>query len=128
MSYCGDKVFRNNVINALYGNLPTMLQNIISWRYDEMLKNTALPLNNWPQPNPPIPGVQVLKTKDVLLEVNSSLFSGVTSLSRIWNSPNVGHDLPTWMDKPLSKNGPSVINKMDTFDFKRKRIIALYVK
>ena len=128
MSYCGDKVFRNNVINALYGNLPTMLQNIISWRYDEMLKNTALPHNNWPQPNPPIPGVQVLTSKtnkDVLLKVNSSLFSGVASLSHIWGSPNIGHDLPTWMDEPLSKNGPSVINKKDTFDFDRKRIMII---
>lgn len=126
MSFCGDKKFRNRVIKALYGNLPNILQNTISWRYQEMVKNTSLHSKQWPQPNPPISGVQVLtSTKDVLLEVRASLFSGVTSLTNIWSNNNIGHDLPTWMDEPLFKTGPSTINSKDNFDFDRKRIMII---
>lgn len=127
MSFCGDKKFRNQVINGLYGCLPTQLLNVINWRYDEMRKNTCLPHQYWPQPNPPIQGVRVLtNTKDVLLEVNSSLFNGVNSLAPFWNSTNLGHDLPTWMDEPLcNKASQEIPTPKDTFNFNKKRIMVI---
>lgn len=127
MSFCGDYNFRNNVINGLYGCLPPQLLSVINWRYDEMRKNTCLPHQYLPQPNPPISGVRVLtNTKDTLLEVNSSLFTGVNSLTPFWSSPNVGHDLPTWMDEPLDiKPSRRISTPVDFFDFKRKKIMII---
>ena len=123
MSFCGDLNFRNQVIKTLYGSLPTNLQNGIAWRYDQMRSNLCLPAINWPPYNPPNHGVNVMtNTPDVLLEVNQSLFNGVSCLNPIWAFPRVGHDLPTWMDTPI--NCP-LSPQPDTFDFSKKKIMII---
>lgn len=121
-SFCGDSSFRDKVINTLYGNLPSAIINIIKWRYDEM--RNSLFTSHLSYPSSPFSNTAVLtNTKDVLLEIDQAYFSGVSCLNNIWLYPNVGHDLPIWLDRPLDKDYPN--EPEDAFDFKNQKRIMI---
>lgn len=121
-SFCGDSSFRDKVINTLYGNLPSAIIDIIKWRYDEMRNN--LFTSHLSYPSSPFSNTTVLtNTKDVLLEIDQTYFSGVSCLNHIWQYPNVGHDLPIWLDRPLDKDYPN--EPEDAFDFKNQKRIMI---
>ena len=120
-SFCGDSSFRDKVINTLYGNLPSAIIDIIRWRYDEMRNNLFTSHLSYPSS---FPNTAVLNnTKDVLLEIDQAYFSGVSCLNHIWQYPNVGHDLPIWLDRPLDKDYPN--EPEDAFDFKNQKRIMI---
>ena len=122
-SFCGDPTFRNQVINTLYGGFSPTIVNIVRARYDQMRANLFTDHLSYPPLR--IAGTCVLNnTKDVLLRVNQSLLSGISCLNRtIWNLPNIGHDLPIWLDRPLDETYPK--NPEDAFDFNKKRIMII---
>ena len=124
-SFCGDPTFRNQVINTLYGGFSPTIVNIVRARYDQMRNNLFTSHLNYPPQLGSIPNTRVLNnTNDVLLEVNQSLLSGISCLNpTIWSFPNIGHDLPIWLDRPLDETYPE--NPEDAFDFNKKRIMII---
>lgn len=121
-SFCGDSSFRDKVINTLYGNLPSAIIDIIRWRYAEMRNN--LFTSHLLYPSSTFSNTTVLNnTKDVLLEIDQTYFSGVSIFKNFWQYPNVGHDLPIWLDRPLNKDYPN--EPEDAFDFKNQKRIMI---
>lgn len=120
--FCGDSFFRNNLITKLYGSFPSNIVDIIKWRYENMMNNLFTPHQTYPPS--PFTNTRVLNnTKDVLLEVDQSLFTSVTCLNSIWQYTNLGHDLPIWLDRPLDDTYPQ--NPPDAFDFENKKRIMI---
>lgn len=119
--FCGNPVFRDNVIHTLYGSFPQSVIDLIYWRYEQMMAHVFTPHQNW-LPSP-FPNTAVLRTRDVLFEVDNSYFSSVPSMNRLWQYQNIGHDLPVWLDRPLDDTYPQY--PCDCFDSNKKRVMIV---
>ena len=107
MILCNNPTFRQQIINLLYNKLFNMQRSngcLEEW-YDLMITHLNDPNTVWNSITPTNGIINVdRRKKDVLFECNQTIFS-LSSITPLFSYPNLGHDVPVWLEDDKNKNG-----------------------